>query len=401
MTSSREQNYNKNINNHNSVELQDKNFQKYQQSKIPGKYGYTTPKPRNTPKIDFNYNNSNNPSTNMRLKDSIDREQDQEEGEDRVNTVTVHNNNQNIQNNHKNHKNQNYSNFKSSKKDLGLELELSASEDVSNSPIIPNPKFFTCKNNNNRLKFDFSEDSDLSGNPIKNLESKFHYEQNLNMTEVYNFYGKVQDKSESPSFAYDHDLVSRNKVQVEPKARAKYDSSEFITNSNSENFKEKNTLAGFHTRNNSTSSSQVFLKKESTAENQKNLPVKNVEISISVRKENMYKEIDLEKSPNMNIDNYSNPSEGKESKENMNHINITNLNDANLSFLESAFCMECMVDTPIRARHCRSCGKCVATFDHHCGWIANCIGERNKWKFQTFLFLHSVFILICILYVNF
>jgi hypothetical protein len=54
--------------------------------------------------------------------------------------------------------------------------------------------------------------------------------------------------------------------------------------------------------------------------------------------------------------------------------------------LEKRFCSQCNIDQPIRTKHCKHCKGCISTFDHHCIWIGNCIGERNKWLFFVFLF---------------
>lgn len=55
------------------------------------------------------------------------------------------------------------------------------------------------------------------------------------------------------------------------------------------------------------------------------------------------------------------------------------------AFIETRFCTVCYIEQPLRAKHCRECGKCVALHDHHCPWLGICIGERNRFYFWWYL----------------
>ena len=64
------------------------------------------------------------------------------------------------------------------------------------------------------------------------------------------------------------------------------------------------------------------------------------------------------------------------------------------------WCAECQVFQPVRAKHCKACGRCVERFDHHCLWLGSCVGRRNHRRFFWLLVaevaLHFWFIRILV-----
>ncbi|KAI7458521.1 zf-DHHC-domain-containing protein [Hortaea werneckii] len=59
------------------------------------------------------------------------------------------------------------------------------------------------------------------------------------------------------------------------------------------------------------------------------------------------------------------------------------------------FCKKCACVKPDRTHHCSSCGQCVLKMDHHCPWLATCVGLRNYKPFLLFLTYTSVFCWAC------
>lgn len=41
----------------------------------------------------------------------------------------------------------------------------------------------------------------------------------------------------------------------------------------------------------------------------------------------------------------------------------------NETYVEKRYCTVCNLEQPIRSKHCKSCGRCVALYDHHCPWM--------------------------------
>ncbi|KAJ4376195.1 palmitoyltransferase for Vac8p [Neocucurbitaria cava] len=62
---------------------------------------------------------------------------------------------------------------------------------------------------------------------------------------------------------------------------------------------------------------------------------------------------------------------------------------------ELRFCNKCQSKKPDRAHHCSTCKRCVLKMDHHCPWLATCVGLRNYKAFLLFLIYLTFFCWTC------
>lgn len=73
-------------------------------------------------------------------------------------------------------------------------------------------------------------------------------------------------------------------------------------------------------------------------------------------------------------------------------------------FDEENFCVYCMIRRPLRSKHCRRCGYCVAKHDHHCPWIDNCVGANNLRHFVLYITCLEIgiilFVQLTVSYIN-
>jgi palmitoyltransferase ZDHHC2/15/20 len=59
------------------------------------------------------------------------------------------------------------------------------------------------------------------------------------------------------------------------------------------------------------------------------------------------------------------------------------------------YCKKCSHPKPDRTHHCSTCRRCVLKMDHHCPWLATCLGLHNYKPFVLFLVYTSLFCWVC------
>ncbi|KAH0477526.1 MAG: hypothetical protein KVP17_003492 [Porospora cf. gigantea B] len=64
------------------------------------------------------------------------------------------------------------------------------------------------------------------------------------------------------------------------------------------------------------------------------------------------------------------------------------------SNVPSRWCETCQHFQLLRTKHCRDCGFCVTTYDHHCVWLGQCVGERNRQWFLVYCVAQQIEFLV-------
>lgn len=75
----------------------------------------------------------------------------------------------------------------------------------------------------------------------------------------------------------------------------------------------------------------------------------------------------------------------------MTYQGVENRTYDELTKSNARLCHTCKLVKPLRSSHCKNCNRCVLAFDHHCAYIATCVGYYNR----IWFFVFSSATLIC------
>ncbi|WBY56929.1 palmitoyltransferase DHHC6 [Plasmodium yoelii yoelii] len=64
------------------------------------------------------------------------------------------------------------------------------------------------------------------------------------------------------------------------------------------------------------------------------------------------------------------------------------------------YCIHCDIVQILRTKHCKYCKQCIKTYDHHCLWINNCVGENNRLFFFLYLYFENITIFLTLRHVT-
>ena len=74
-------------------------------------------------------------------------------------------------------------------------------------------------------------------------------------------------------------------------------------------------------------------------------------------------------------------SKSQEEEESPDEYDMGSESDSSSTiYMEKLFCTVCNVDMPIRAKHCKECGRCVGLYDHHCPWLGKSPFTLKLWS---------------------
>ena len=74
---------------------------------------------------------------------------------------------------------------------------------------------------------------------------------------------------------------------------------------------------------------------------------------------------------NVNLKNIGEDLPSDESQKNKDN------DETETIYVERRYCTICNIEQPIRAKHCKQCKRCCASYDHHCPWIGILIYRIN------------------------